>query len=158
SRLLLKIPVGGGNDTHTHPDGFLAADTFQFLFLQHTQELYLSLQGHLADLIQEKGAVIGQLELSDTALHRSGEGPLLMAEKLGLDKIGRQGRAVALDHEPVLSGGGIVYGTRNKFLAGTGLPKYQHGGGGLRYQRYQPVDLLHLMGPANDLIEIIDVF
>src|SRR3546814_11412083 len=52
---------------------------------------------HVADLVEEEGALVGQLDLADGGLDGPGEGPLLMAEELALQQVFRDGRAVDRD-------------------------------------------------------------
>jgi hypothetical protein len=51
--LRLQIAVSGRHDPHVAVDGMVAADAFEAAFLQHAQQLYLHLQGHVADLVEE---------------------------------------------------------------------------------------------------------
>ena len=56
---------------------------------------------HLADLVEEHRAVVGELELARLVLDRAGEGAALEAEQLGLEQFGRERRAVHLDERLV---------------------------------------------------------
>ena len=54
--------------------------------LQHAQQLDLELERHVADLVEEDGAAVGQLELAEPPVLGVGEGALLVAEQLGLEE------------------------------------------------------------------------
>ena len=60
--LLAQVAVGGGDHAHVHADGLLAAHAPELALLQHAQQLGLRAQRHLADLVQEDAAAVGQLE------------------------------------------------------------------------------------------------
>ncbi len=94
---LFQIPVGGGQDTHVHLEGGVVTDALQIPVLQHPQQLGLQRQGELADLVQEQGALVGQLELARPVVNGAGEGPLHVAEQLALRHRFRQGGAVEID-------------------------------------------------------------
>ena len=49
----LQVTVGGGNDANIRPDGSSSTDTFEFMFLQNTQESDLGLSRNLSDFIEE---------------------------------------------------------------------------------------------------------
>ena len=82
-----QVPVGGGDDAHVDLDRVLAADPLEGLLLQHAQHLRLHLQAHVADLVEEQRAAVGQLELAAAPGERAGERALLVAEQLGLDQL-----------------------------------------------------------------------
>src|SRR5260370_3225342 len=58
----LQVTVGGGNHANIRPDGSSSTDTFEFMFLQNTQESDLGLDWKLADFIEEDGASLSQLK------------------------------------------------------------------------------------------------
>ena len=98
--LRLQVAVGGGDDPHVDLDGLLAADALELLLLQHAQQLELQAGRHVADLVEEQGAAVGQLEPAELALDGAGEGALLVAEQLGLEQRLGQRAAVDLDERP----------------------------------------------------------
>ncbi len=70
------------------PRGY-GPDAGHFLFLQNPQKLYLRVERHVPDLVEEERAAVGQLEQSHLAvLVRAGKGPGRVAEKLGLSSFG----------------------------------------------------------------------
>jgi hypothetical protein len=61
------------------------------------QQLGLSLEREISDLVEEERAFVGALEASFLLLQRTGERALLVAEELALDEVLRDGGAVELD-------------------------------------------------------------
>jgi hypothetical protein len=57
-----EIAVGGGNQTDIDFDGFVAADSFKLLFLEHAQQLGLQFERDVADLVEKQCAAVGDLE------------------------------------------------------------------------------------------------
>src|SRR3546814_6620184 len=94
--------------------------------------LALQFQWNLADLVEEQGAAIGQLEAADAVAHRAGERALHMAEELALEQFARNRRAVDADQRPAAAPAGFVDGARDQLLAGAALAGDQHGGIGRR--------------------------
>src|SRR5690606_28309460 len=83
----LQVAIGRGNEPDIHLDRLCAADTLELAFLQHAEELHLKRRRDIADLIQEERAPIGQLESADALVGGPGEGALLMAKQLALEKL-----------------------------------------------------------------------
>src|SRR5581483_8435724 len=150
--LLGQVAVGGGNDPHVHLDWRGAADALELALLQHTQQLALRGQGHLPNLVQEDGAMVGQLE-SALALHQGpGEAALFVPEELALQQALRQSRAVDLDERPVSSRRVVVHGIGHELLAGARLPPDEDGGIRPRYAPDRLVDVLHLGTVPDDFL------
>ena len=55
----------------------------------------------IADLVEEERAAIGELELADALLQRTGERALLVAEQRALDEIARNRRHVHGDERTI---------------------------------------------------------
>ena len=60
----LEVLVGGGDDADVDLDVAAGAQAGELAILQDVQELGLQRQGHLADLVEEDGAAVGELELA----------------------------------------------------------------------------------------------
>ena len=85
-----QVAVGGGDDADIDPDRRLAADAVEFMLLQDVEQLGLDLGREFADLIEEDGAAVGELEAADAPGDGAREGPLLVAEELALhEPVGR---------------------------------------------------------------------
>jgi hypothetical protein len=52
------------------------------------------LQRHVADLVEEERAALGEFEAPEPRRHRTGEGALLVAEQFALEQIGGNGTAI----------------------------------------------------------------
>ena len=105
--------------------------------------------GHLADFVEQEGAVLGQLEAAGAALDGAGEGAFLVAEELALDQRLGNGRAVDGDKGLAAAGAEVVQGAGDEFLAGAALAGDEHrnvAGGDTLDQRE---DLLHLRRRAD---------
>src|SRR5260370_34021506 len=77
----LQIAVSGSNHSKIGLDGSSSTDTFEFVFLQNTQERDLGLGRKLSDLVEEDGASFSQLNAPKASLGCPSEGTLLMAEQ-----------------------------------------------------------------------------
>ena len=60
----LEVAVGGGDDADVDADVLAAAEPRELAVLQHLQQLGLQRRAHLADLVEEHRAVVGELELA----------------------------------------------------------------------------------------------
>ena len=115
---LLEIAVGRGDDADVDVDVVLAAEARELAVLQHLQQLGLQRRAHVADLVEEHRAVVGELELARLVLDRAGEGAALEAEQLRFEQLGRQRGAVHLDERLVAPERGGAERPRDKLLAG----------------------------------------
>jgi hypothetical protein len=82
-----------------------AANPFEGVILQDPQELGLKRGVHLADLVEEDGAAVGQLELALLPLMGAGEGSLLVTEQLAGDELLAQDGAVDDDERRARTAG-----------------------------------------------------
>jgi hypothetical protein len=92
-----QVAMSCSYESNIHLVSSTATQAFEFLFLQYAQQFGLKLRGNIANLIQEEGAFIGQLEAAQLLRYGSSECALLVAKKLALQEIQRDGRAVQLD-------------------------------------------------------------
>src|SRR5687767_8708015 len=127
----LEVLVGGGDHADVDLDVAAGAQAGELAILQDVQELGLQGQGHLADLVEEDGAAVGELELAELALLGAGEGAALVAEELGLEELEGQGGAVDLDEGALAAGGAVVDGAGDELLADAGLAPDEDGGVGV---------------------------
>lgn len=81
--LLPEVPVGGCNDAHVHMKRLGAADPGDLSLLDDPQQLDLQVQIQLSDLVQEQGALVGQLKKAGLPpAAGAGKGPVLIPEQL----------------------------------------------------------------------------
>ena len=102
--LRLQVAVGGAHQPHVHPGRLGAAHRPHLAVLQGAQQLGLHLRPHVADLVEEQRALVGQLEQAALGRHRPGERPAHVAEQLGLQQ--RFGQRRAVDRHERLAGAG----------------------------------------------------
>ena len=81
---ITEAGLAGATQLYLYLDRLIATDALECAGLQHAQNLRLRRRCHVADLIQENGAVIALLELADALRARAGERALLMAEQFAL--------------------------------------------------------------------------
>jgi hypothetical protein len=91
---LHEIPVRCRNNADIDFDGIRSAEALELAFLEHAEEFDLNVERNFADLIQENGSMVGQLEAPNAAADRARKRPLLVTEQLGLDQTcGQRGAA-----------------------------------------------------------------
>src|SRR5271157_297639 len=122
-----KIPVGRGDDSHIDMDRFGAPQTFELLLLNGTQQLWLQFQADVADFIEKKRTMIGQLE-SALFLHQgSRESPFLVPKQFTFEQ-SRGNRSTVDPHKRAISPGAeIMNCVCDQFLARSGLAMQKHG-------------------------------
>ena len=118
---VVEIAVGGDDHAHVDRDGAIAADAFHLAFLEHAQEFGLHEDRHVADLVEEQGAVVGLLELADVAGGGAGEAAFFVAEEFAFDQLGGHRGAVQGDERPAFARAALVQGARDQLFAGAGL-------------------------------------
>src|SRR6185437_11243348 len=91
-----QVAVGGGDQADIHFLGAGAAEAFEFALLQDAQQFDLRGHGHVADLVEEQRALVGQLEFPRLGSGGAGEGALFVAEQLALEQVFGDGGAVDL--------------------------------------------------------------
>src|SRR5690606_32865161 len=84
----------------------------------------------LADLVQEEGATVGEVEAPGLGGDRAGEGAPLVAEELRLHQVLGDRRAVDADEGLVVPGALFEQAPGDDLLAGPALSGDEHGGGG----------------------------
>src|SRR5262249_37115515 len=95
--LLGEIAIRGGHDSHGDMASPLLTDTLEPSFLNRAKQLALQLQRNFADFVEEERPAIGCLKPSGSIAHGASEGSFHMAEKLTLEQLARNRRAVHRD-------------------------------------------------------------
>ena len=119
--LVLQIAVGQGDQAHVDLAALVASDPEEGAVLKHPQQTNLQARGHAGDLVQQDGAPVGGLEMSEPLVRGAGEGALLVAEDLAFEKRFGQGAAVDLHVDLVRPRGVALDGIGDQFLAGAAL-------------------------------------
>ena len=119
--------VGGGDDPDVDANVVLAAEARELAVLQHLQQLRLQRKAHVADLVEEHRAVVGELELAGLVLDRAGERAALEAEQLRLEQLGRAARRSSLSRT-ACRGGATRHAerARDELFAGAALSANEH--------------------------------
>ena len=89
-----EVAVRGGDDAHVALARDVAADALVDALLQDAQQLHLHRQAHVADLVEEQRAALGDLETALAGGDGAGERALLVAEQFGLEELGGNGAAI----------------------------------------------------------------
>ena len=79
---LFEILVSGRDDADVDFDGVSASEPLEFLVLEYLQQLGLQLQLHVADLVEQDGAAIGEFEHAGFLLEGTRKGAPFIAEQL----------------------------------------------------------------------------
>ena len=95
-----EVAVGGGDPPDVGADGLAAADAFEAALLHDAQELGLEGGGELADLVEEEGAALGELDAAALAGAGVGEGALLVADCNGDGVYVSGGFSGSVDFDP----------------------------------------------------------
>ena len=118
---LLRVLVRGGHDAHVDGRFGLAAQSAQLAVFEDPQQLGLGGHRHLADLVEQQRALLGELEATGATLDGAGEGALLVAEYFTFDQRFRDGGAVDRDEGLHSAGTEVVQRAGDKFLPGAAL-------------------------------------
>src|SRR5580700_7680941 len=112
-----QIGVAGGDHPRVDPGGTVGADGANNPVLEHSQQLGLERQGHLADFVEKDSPVICRAEETVTGTGGPGEGPTLVPEHFGLEQLMGNRRTIDRNEGAIAPPGKIVDGARNNFLA-----------------------------------------
>ncbi len=128
--LLLDVLVGCREDPDVHLHRLGGADPGHHALLKHPQHLGLRRGGHVAHLVEEEGAAVGQLELAGAVGEGAGEAALHVPEELALDELRGNRGAVHLDERAVPPGRRLVQGPGHQLLAAPVLAPDENAGVG----------------------------
>src|SRR2546429_4200754 len=79
---IVRIFVGGRENANVNRNFFATAKAMNHALFDDPQKLRLQQRRHLADLIEQERAGVGELETAMSSRHCSGESPFLVAEQL----------------------------------------------------------------------------
>src|SRR6202035_5907370 len=128
----LEVAVGGAPQPHVRPLRAAGADALEGALLEDAEDLRLDGERQLANLVEQEGAALRELEAAGLSAVGAGEGPLLVPEELVLHQRLGDGRAVDGDERPRPAGGEGVQGAGGELLARAALAGQEHravGGG-----------------------------
>ena len=115
------------DDAHVDAAVPLTTHPLEAAVLQDAQQAHLRRQRQLTYFVEQQRTAVGPLEPSLTTLGRSRERPLLVAEELGVDQLGRNRAAVDAMEGTAGAPRRGVNGARDHFLARSGLAEQQDG-------------------------------
>ena len=92
-----QVLVGGADDPRVDRDRLAAADPLDRPLLDEAKQFDLERKRDVADLVEEQGAALGELDLALGRLDRAGEGAFLVAEQFRLEQILRDRGAIDRD-------------------------------------------------------------
>ncbi len=130
------------------------AEALELALLQDAQQLRLQFERDLANLIEEDGALVGELEAADALRDGAGEGAALVPEKFAFEQTGGNRRAVELDERARVARAEIVEGAGDQLLARAGLAVDDDGGIGGSDRLHFAQDAAQGFALADDLFEI----
>ncbi len=105
---------------------------------EHTQQLGLHRQAHLANLVEKERALVGELEEPRSRAIGAGEGSASVAEKSGLEQPFRNRSAVLADERVLAAGAVRVDGARDELFSAPRLSDEKDRDAGHRH----PIDEL----------------
>jgi hypothetical protein len=118
--------------------GATTSETFEFLFLQNTEELGLQCEWHIADFVKKESPFVSQFEAADSLRDRAGKSASFMAKEFTLEQVEGNGGTIQLDQSVAAAGAGIVDRASDEFLASACFSLDEHS----RVRRRNPLGLL----------------
>ena len=97
---LFEVSIRRRYDTDIGPYRLVATEPFKGMTLEDSEEFGLDFHTHLPEFIQEHRAGVGQFELADFSIGRTGEGTFFVPEEFAFQERRRKGRAVDRDKRP----------------------------------------------------------
>ena len=138
-----EVTVGGGDNPGVTGFGSGAAEGFIAVILKEAEQPHLEGGGDLADLIEEKCAVVGAGDEAVFILVGAGEGSLAVAEEFRFQEVVGYGAAVDGDEGMAFLFAGVMDGAGEEFLAGSGFAVDKDGGGAVGDHGEEFADLAH---------------
>ena len=120
-----QVVIRGGNDAHIHFAGGQRSHSLHFLTLEHAQQLGLSGERHVSDLVQEQRASVSILEQARLVVRGAGERTLHVPKQLALEQRFHNRRAVEHDVPAGRNRAEPMERARNQVFTGPGLPRDQ---------------------------------
>src|SRR5579859_5881744 len=117
-----QVPVSCRHKPNINMVRPAAAQAFEFLFLQYTQQLGLQCQGNVTHLIQKERPFVGHFKTTDLLRDSAGESALLMAKKLAFQQIEWDGGAIQFYERTSATRADVVDCARDQLLTRAGFP------------------------------------
>ncbi len=155
SHLGFEVAVGGRHNAHVDGDRPLSADALQAPLREHAQEPDLQVHRHLADLVEEDGAFVGELEMALARRHRAGEGATLVPEELAFEQALGHRAAVDGDERAARARALGVDRARQPLLADAGLAEDEQRAVGTHHAARDGDEPLHGRAHQHEVVEAI---
>src|SRR5439155_23001119 len=128
----LEVPVRRRDHAHVDLARGVVAHALVLPLLQHAEEFGLKLDREVADLVEQDGTAVGQLEASRPVAQGAREGAPNVTEELALEHFSWYRAAVHLDQRALRPAAALVDRPGNELLAGARLAEDEDGGVGRR--------------------------
>ncbi len=125
-----QVFLGRSYDPDIDRDLLVRAQPHDRAFLQDAKQARLHIKRHALDFIEEQRTAVGKLELAQSRLDRSREGPDLMTKQFAFDDRFRQSPAIDGNELSWRARRQPVQAFGNQLLACPGLAKNEHIGVG----------------------------
>ena len=112
--------------------GAAAAEPFELVLLQDTEEFGLQRRRNVAHFVEEQRASVGQLEPAHLLGNRTGKRSLFMTEQLALEQVERDGGTIEFHERPAASELSCWIARADQLLAGAAFAVDQDGSIGRR--------------------------
>ena len=122
---VVEFLVGDVDDAAVDPDLPFPADPVEPLLLEYVEKLGLQVRVHLADLVEQDGPVLRDLEPAVLATVSAGKCSFLEPEELALQQLPGQGGAIDLDERFSRPVGRLVERLGDQLLPRPALPRDQ---------------------------------
>jgi len=119
--------VRRGDEAYVYAMGAATSETFEFLFLQNTEELRLQREWYVADFIKKEGSFVSQFEAADLLCDCARKSSPLMAKELTFEQVEGNGGTIQLDQCVAAAGARIVDRVSDEFLASASLALDENG-------------------------------
>ncbi len=153
ARHLFKVFVGGADEAEVDLAEGAAAEALDLVVFEDAEELGLKGEGEGGDLVEEEGAVVGELDLAGAGLGGAGEGAFFATEEFRLDEVFGEGGAVEAD---VGLGGAAAEGDESagdELFAGAAFATDEDVDAGVGNLLDGVVDEAHGFAGANEILE-----
>ena len=138
-----EIAIRRGDEADIDFESFRAAEALEFAFLENPKKFDLNRGRDVADFVEEKRALVGELEFSGLRGRGAGEGALFVAEQFAFEKIFGDGGAVDFEERARGAQGMFVDGARDEVLADAAFAAEEDGGVGGRDALDEGENFLH---------------
>ena len=152
---LAQVAVGGADEPHVGLALLVGAEADHVAGLQHPQQLGLHGERHVADLVEEQRALVGELEHALAVAVGPRERTANVAEELVLEEALRLAGGVEGHVAAVGPAAGLVDGGGHQFLAGAALAADEDGDAARGHLPNQGHHLAHGRAVPDDPLEAV---